>query len=65
TFDASLSKTIRLGETRSLEFRGTADNALNTVQYAGVNTSLGSNTYGQVTSAAPQRTFVLLARFRY
>jgi hypothetical protein len=65
TFDASLSKTIRLGETRSLEFRGTADNVLNTVQYAGVNTSLGSNAYGQVTSAAPMRTFVLLARFRY
>ena len=65
TFDASLSKTIRLGEMRNLELRGTADNILNTVQYAGVDTSLGSNTYGQVTSAAPMRTFVLMARFRY
>ena len=65
TFDASLSKTIRLGEMRNLEFRGTADNILNTVQYAGVDTSLGSNTYGQVTSAAQMRTFVLIARFRY
>ncbi len=65
TFDASLSKTIRLGEMRNLEFRGTADNVLNTVQYAGVDTNLGSNTYGQVTSAAQMRTFVLMARFRY
>jgi hypothetical protein len=65
TFDASLSKTIRLGEMRNLELRGTADNVLNTVQYSGVDTSLGSNTYGQVTSAAPMRTFVLTARFRY
>jgi hypothetical protein len=65
TFDASLSKTIRLGEMRNLELRGTADNVLNTVQYAGVDTSLGSNTYGQITSAAQMRTFVLTARFRY
>ena len=65
TFDASLSKTIRMGEMRNLELRGTADNVLNTVQYAGVDTSLGSNTYGQVTSAAQMRTFVLTARFRY
>ena len=65
TFDASLSKTIRLGDTRSVEMRGTADNVLNTVQYAGVDTNLGSNTYGQVTSAATMRVFTLMARFRY
>jgi hypothetical protein len=65
TFDASLSKTIRLGDMRNLELRGTADNVLNTVQYSGVDTNLGSNTYGQVTSAAPMRTFTLTARFRY
>jgi hypothetical protein len=65
TFDASLSKTIRLGEMRNLELRGTADNILNTVQYSGVDTSLGSNTYGQITSAAAMRTFVLMGRFRF
>jgi hypothetical protein len=65
TFDASLSKTIRMGDMRNLELRGSADNLLNTVQYAGVDTSLGSNTYGQITSAAAMRTFVLTARFRY
>ncbi len=65
TFNASLSKTIKMGETRSFEMRGTANNILNTIQYAGVDTQLGSNTYGQVTSAAATRSFALLARFRY
>ena len=65
TFNASLSKTVRMGETRSFEMRATANNAFNTVQYAGVDTSLGSNTYGQVTGAAAMRTFSLLARYRY
>ncbi len=64
-FDASLSKTIHLTETRTFELRATADNAFNTVQYAGVNTTLGSNAYGQVTSAAAMRQFTFLARFRY
>jgi hypothetical protein len=50
---------------RSFEMRGTADNVLNTVQYSGVDTNLGSNTYGQVTSAAQMRTFTLMGRFRY
>ncbi len=65
TFNASVSKTIKFGETRSFEMRGTANNALNTIQYAGVDTQLGSNTYGQVTSAAATRTFTLQGRFRY
>jgi Carboxypeptidase regulatory-like domain len=65
TFNASVSKTIKLGDTRSFEMRGTANNAFNTIQYAGVDTQLGSNTYGQVTSAAATRTFTLLGRFRY
>ena len=65
SFDASLSKTIHLTETRTFELRATADNAFNTVQYAGVNTTLGSNAYGQVTSAAAMRQFTFLGRFRF
>ena len=65
TFNASVSKTIKLGDTRSFEMRATANNALNTIQYAGVDTQLGSNTYGQVTSAAQTRTFSLQGRLRY
>jgi hypothetical protein len=65
TFNASLSKTIRLGDTRSFEMRATGNNIFNTVQYAGVDTNLGSNTYGQVTSAAAMRQFTFLARYRF
>ena len=63
--NGSLSKTVHVTETRTLELRATADNIFNTVQYAGVNTTLGSNAYGQVISAAAMRQFTFLARFRY
>ena len=65
SFNASASKTISLTETRSFEMRATANNVFNTVQYSGVDTTLGSGTYGQVTSAAAMRQFTFLARFRY
>ena len=61
----SLSKTMGLGETRNLEFRATANNVFNTVQYAGVDTNLTSPTAGQVTSAASMRQFNFQARFRF
>jgi hypothetical protein len=63
--NASLSKTVRFSETRTFEMRGTASNFLNTVQYSGVDSTLGSGTYGQVTSAAAMRQFTFLARFRF
>ncbi len=65
SFDSSFSKTIRFGETRSFEMRATANNVFNTVQYSGVDTSLGSGTYGQVVAAASMRQFTFLARMRY
>jgi hypothetical protein len=61
----SLSKTMQLGETRSLELRATANNVFNTVQYAGVDTNVVSPTFGQVTSAASMRAFSFNARFRF
>ena len=63
--NASLSKTESLGETRSLEFRATANNVFNTVQYSGVDTTIGSATYGQVTSVATMRRLTFYARFRF
>ena len=47
--DASLSRTVPLGETRSFEARVTANNVFNTVQYSGIDTTLNSQTFGQVT----------------
>jgi len=68
----SLSKTMQLGETRSFEFRATANNVFNTVQYSGVNTTLftgveaaGHSPFGQVTSVAAMRSFQFMARFRF
>ncbi len=61
----SLSKTMQLGETRSLEIRATMDNAFNTVQYSGVDTNVASPTFGQVTSAGTMRSFEFTSRFRF
>ncbi|MGA3159584.1 MAG: carboxypeptidase-like regulatory domain-containing protein [Terracidiphilus sp.] len=61
----ALSKTMQLGDMRSMEFRATANNVFNTVQYSGVDTSLTSPTAGQVISAAAMRSFQFMARFRF
>jgi hypothetical protein len=61
----ALSKTMQMGDTRSMELRATANNVFNTVQYAGVDTNVASPTFGQVTSAAAMRSFQFTARFRF
>jgi hypothetical protein len=61
----SLSKTVSMGDTRSMELRATANNVFNTVQYSGVDTSLTSATAGQVISAASMRSFSFTGRFRF
>jgi hypothetical protein len=65
TNDMSLSKTISLNNTRSMEVRATAENVFNTVQYSGVDTNVSSTTFGQVTSTASMRAFSFMARFRF
>jgi hypothetical protein len=61
----SLSKTMQLGDARSMEFRATANNVFNTVQYSGVDSSLTSPTAGQVISAGAMRSFQFTGRFRF
>ena len=61
----SFSKTQRFSEMRTLEVRATVDNVFNTVQYSGVDTTLGSATYGEVISTAAMRQFTFLARYRF
>jgi len=70
--DMSLSKTMQLGETRSMEIRATASNVFNTVQYSGVFTTLytgvgaqQSSNFGQVSSAGAMRAFQFRAQFRF
>jgi hypothetical protein len=81
SINGSLSRTVTLGETRSIEMRITASNVLNTVQYSGVGTQIPQpcsssgvqtcstyavpSTFGQVTSAAPMRAFTYVARYRF
>jgi hypothetical protein len=62
---ASLARTVELGDTRSFEARVTASNVFNTVQYNSINTTLNSNNYGQVTSAAAMRAVQFQARYRF
>jgi hypothetical protein len=62
---AALSRTVPLGETRSFEARVTASNVFNTVQYSGINTTVNSANYGQVTSAAAMRSLQVQARYRF
>jgi hypothetical protein len=63
--DGSLSRTVSLGDTRSFEGRVSATNALNTVQYSAVGTTINSPTFGQVLSAAAMRQLSFVARFRF
>ena len=65
TNNMSLSKTVQMGDTRSMEIRATLNNAFNTVQYAGVGTSVTLPTFGQVTSVGKMRWFEFRARFRF
>jgi hypothetical protein len=65
SINASLSRTIQMGGTRSLELRAQANNFLNTVQYSDVDTNLNSRTYGQVTSVSSSRQVTVLARYRF
>jgi len=48
-----------------MEFRATASNVFNTVQYAGIDTRLDTANAGQVTSAGLMRAFNFTARFRF
>ncbi len=63
--NTSLSRTVPLGDTRSFEARVSAVNVFNTVQYNGINTTVNSANYGQVTSAASMRALTLTARYRF
>ena len=48
----SLSRAFRLAERGRLEFRAEASNILNTVNFGNPNTSVGTSTFGQITTTA-------------
>jgi trimeric autotransporter adhesin len=63
--DMSLSKTITVKESRSLELRLQAANVFNFINYTAINTTVNSLQFGQVTSAGATRRVTLVARFRF
>ena len=65
SYDAALSRSFSFGGIRSLEVRITAVNAFNTVHYSSIDTTINSDTYGQVTGTAQQRQVTLLGRYRF
>jgi len=65
SMNMSLARTQSFGGTKSFEARVTANNAFNTVQYAGINTVLNSATFGRVTSTASPRQLTVQARYRF
>ncbi len=47
-----LSRIFRLRERHNLELRAEASNVLNSVNFGNPNTSVGTSTFGQITSTA-------------
>jgi hypothetical protein len=65
SFNLAFSKYVSFGGTRSLEFRATANNVFNVVQYSGVSTALDSPTAGKVNGAQSMRNLQIIVRYRF
>ncbi len=65
TFNSAINKTITIRETRSLELRLQASNIFNTPYFSSINTSVGTQTFGEVTGVSNMRRFTMVARFRF
>ena len=61
----SITKNINMGQTRGLSIQLLANNVFNTVQFATIDTTLNSPTFGQVTSVRPMRRMQVLLRYRF
>jgi hypothetical protein len=55
--DMSLSKRVRVSETRNVEFRMDAINILNHPIWGNPNTNINNPTFGRITSATGSRSF--------
>ena len=67
-FDLTLTKNLRLTETKSLQFRLEAFNAFNHAQFYGpasVDGNISSATFGQVVSAAAPRQIQIATKFMF
>jgi hypothetical protein len=65
TFNMTLNRTITIKDARTLDLRISANNVFNHVNYAAINTTVNSLTFGEVTSAGSMRRVTVQARFRF
>ncbi len=54
-----------LDDRRRIEFRGEAENLLNTVNYTAIGTTVNSANYGLATSTGAMRSISLQVRLRF
>ncbi len=64
-FDMAFTKVVPLKEARVLEFRAQATNIFNLPNYASIDTSVTSPTFGRVISVGSMRQITMTARFRF
>jgi trimeric autotransporter adhesin len=66
-WNASLAKSFRFGprERHHLDIRWEVQNLTNTPAFSGVSATLGSSSFGRVTSAGSMRTMDVMARFNF
>jgi hypothetical protein len=64
-FNASASRTIRVGERKNLDIRFDAVNILNHVTYTGYNMTFGTTQFGLPTGVSAMRSFNMTARFHF
>jgi hypothetical protein len=67
SWNASLAKSFRFGprERHHLDIRWEVQNLTNTPAFSGVSATLGSSSFGRVTSAGSMRTMDVMARFNF
>jgi hypothetical protein len=63
--DAQLTRDVRLGGARAVSIQVRANNLLNMVNYAAIDTWVNSPTFGQVLSVRPMRSAQVNLRFRF
>lgn len=64
-FDMALYKDFHINERNMVEFRSEFFNTFNHTNFSGVNTTFGSNNFGQITSAADPRIIEFALRYEF
>jgi hypothetical protein len=65
TFNMTLNRTITIKDARTLDLRISGNNIFNHVNFAGINTTVNSLTFGEVISTGGMRRITVQARFRF